>query len=88
MGNGMSPKDPLFWMHHCFVDKLWADYQSITSDRLTPKNLNDDLIPISLLNKKVNDVINIKNISDCAYVYEELFVLPMAPGTNTGTAFV
>lgn len=23
-----SPNDPVFWMHHCFVDKLWADWQA------------------------------------------------------------
>lgn len=22
-----SPNDPVFFMHHCFVDKLWADWQ-------------------------------------------------------------
>jgi tyrosinase len=23
-----SPKDPLFFLHHCFVDKVWADWQA------------------------------------------------------------
>lgn len=23
-----SPNDPLFFLHHCFVDKLWADWQA------------------------------------------------------------
>jgi hypothetical protein len=23
-----SPNDPVFWLHHCFVDKLWADWQA------------------------------------------------------------
>ncbi|KAK9761349.1 hypothetical protein K7432_013817, partial [Basidiobolus ranarum] len=22
-----SPNDPLFWMHHAFIDKIWADWQ-------------------------------------------------------------
>jgi hypothetical protein len=22
-----SPNDPVFWLHHCFMDKLWADWQ-------------------------------------------------------------
>jgi tyrosinase len=22
-----SPNDPAFWLHHCFIDKLWADWQ-------------------------------------------------------------
>lgn len=28
MGTGTSPNDPVFFMHHCFVDKLWADWQA------------------------------------------------------------
>jgi hypothetical protein len=24
-----SPNDPVFFLHHCFVDKLWADWQSL-----------------------------------------------------------
>jgi hypothetical protein len=22
------PNDPVFWLHHCFIDKLWADWQA------------------------------------------------------------
>jgi tyrosinase len=28
MGNGMSPLDPIFWLHHCNVDRLWALWQA------------------------------------------------------------
>lgn len=24
----VSPADPVFWLHHCFIDKLWADWQA------------------------------------------------------------
>ncbi|GAA2740319.1 tyrosinase MelC2 [Kitasatospora cinereorecta] len=27
MATGMSPNDPVFWLHHCFIDKLWAEWQ-------------------------------------------------------------
>ncbi|MFI6444620.1 tyrosinase family protein [Kitasatospora sp. NPDC050543] len=27
MTTGMSPNDPVFWLHHCFIDKLWAEWQ-------------------------------------------------------------
>ncbi|MFI6470949.1 tyrosinase family protein [Streptomyces sp. NPDC050516] len=29
MGTGASPNDPVFWMHHAFVDKLWAQWQAM-----------------------------------------------------------
>ncbi|MFD5325433.1 tyrosinase family protein [Streptomyces sp. NPDC127092] len=28
MATGVSPNDPVFWMHHAFVDKLWAEWQA------------------------------------------------------------
>ncbi|MFJ8588320.1 tyrosinase family protein [Streptomyces sp. NPDC093595] len=28
MATGASPNDPVFWMHHAFIDKLWADWQA------------------------------------------------------------
>jgi tyrosinase len=27
MVGGASPNDPAFWLHHCHIDKLWADWQ-------------------------------------------------------------
>ncbi|WP_327683588.1 tyrosinase MelC2 [Kitasatospora sp. NBC_00458] len=27
MATGVSPNDPVFWLHHCFVDKLWSEWQ-------------------------------------------------------------
>ncbi|MCR9220450.1 MAG: tyrosinase family protein [Alphaproteobacteria bacterium] len=29
MSNGMSPLDPIFWLHHCNVDRLWAEWQTV-----------------------------------------------------------
>jgi tyrosinase len=29
MGQASSPNDPVFFLHHCFVDKLWADWQRL-----------------------------------------------------------
>ena len=28
MGPGTSPNDPVFFLHHCNVDRIWADWQS------------------------------------------------------------
>ncbi|MEU7282167.1 tyrosinase family protein [Streptomyces sp. NPDC045431] len=28
MATGASPNDPVFWLHHAFIDKLWADWQA------------------------------------------------------------
>ena len=28
MGPGTSPNDPIFFLHHCNVDRLWAKWQT------------------------------------------------------------
>jgi tyrosinase len=34
MRNGMSPLDPIFWLHHCNIDRIWAEWQ--TAGNSTP----------------------------------------------------
>ncbi|MFI5620484.1 tyrosinase family protein [Streptomyces sp. NPDC051567] len=29
MAQSVSPNDPVFWLHHAFIDKLWADWQRL-----------------------------------------------------------
>ena len=50
---GTSPNDPVFFLHHCFVDKMWADWQAQhPSEGYVPTgagpaghNLNDAMFP-------------------------------------------
>jgi tyrosinase len=37
MGGASSPTDPLFWLHHAFIDKIWADWQATPSGKKPPK---------------------------------------------------
>jgi tyrosinase len=41
MGAFLSPLDPIFWLHHCNVDRLWAEWQ--TAGNLVP--LLDNIFP-------------------------------------------
>ena len=36
MGPGTSPNDPLFFLHHTYVDKLWADWEAANPDAYLP----------------------------------------------------
>jgi tyrosinase len=29
MVSGSSPNDPLFWLHHCMIDKVWTEWQRL-----------------------------------------------------------
>lgn len=33
MAGTSSPTDPLFWLHHAFMDKIWADWQASPTGR-------------------------------------------------------
>ena len=37
MKGSASPTDPLFWLHHAFIDKTWADWQVGPHGRNPPK---------------------------------------------------
>ena len=53
MPPGTSPNDPVFFLHHCFVDKMWADWRAQNpSQGYAPvsggpagHNLNDAMFP-------------------------------------------
>ena len=72
---GTSPNDPVFFLHHCFVDKLWADWQAAhpgeafvpgptESADLDGHRLNDAMFPWSTT---VADVLDHRGLG---YVYD------------------
>jgi hypothetical protein len=36
MAGTASPTDPLFWLHHAFIDKTWADWQASPNGKNPP----------------------------------------------------
>lgn len=59
MGGAGSPADPLFWLHHAFVDKLWADWQKInTGAAAQPGNPSEILQPPPLLLRTVAQTLD------------------------------
>lgn len=66
MGNIMrSPEDILFWLHHCYLDKLWADWQE-DNPGVEP-DMHEPLLPESLFTRTGSEALN---ISDIGYSYE------------------
>ena len=39
MGTYMSPLDPIFWLHHCNVDRIWASWSKLNSNLAPTANL-------------------------------------------------
>ncbi|MEW1696328.1 tyrosinase family protein [Streptomyces sp. NPDC093249] len=49
METSVSPNDPVFWLHHAFVDKLWADWHALhpTSAEYLPAAATPDVIDLN-----------------------------------------
>ena len=41
MSSGLSPLDPIFWLHHCMVDRIWAEWQQAGNITPDPKSNYD-----------------------------------------------
>jgi hypothetical protein len=89
-----SPNDPVFWLHHCYVDKLWADWQAMHPNEepyLPPSgaapghNLTDRMPPWN--EKRPADVLN---TWDLGYHYDnDNYLMPndvLYPGQSIGSA--
>jgi tyrosinase len=68
MQTSSSPADPLFWLHHAFVDKIWADWQKThTSATQKPSNLTETMQPPPIITRKVSEVLKTNSLG---YFYE------------------
>ncbi|PJJ06529.1 tyrosinase [Streptomyces sp. 2333.5] len=57
MTTGASPNDPVFWLHHCFIDKLWADWQGMhPKSGYLPTGDTPDVVDLHDTMKPWNDV--------------------------------
>lgn len=67
MGRSVSPKDPLFWLHHAMVDKVWADWQRTNPGAaFNPPNPAEVLQPAPIFTRKVSEVLKTTQLG---YVY-------------------
>jgi tyrosinase len=65
MATAASPSDPLFWLHHANIDRLWVKWQK-KHPGAKPPNMNETLRPSSLFGMKVAAV---QSITKLGYTY-------------------
>lgn len=65
METAESPRDPLFWLHHANIDRLWTKWAK-DNPGAKPGNLDDELQPPPLMDVKVSKVLKIE---DLGYTY-------------------
>ncbi|GAA0589779.1 tyrosinase family protein [Caenispirillum bisanense] len=76
MGDGMSPLDPIFWLHHCNIDRLWAQWEAASPEHRTVISRNYDYsnnfvdakgnpVPVA----DANSAVDLKNFD---YIYDTM----------------
>ena len=65
MGSSTSPKDPIFWLHHGFIDKLWADWE-VAHPGANPPNMGETLQPPPIMTRTVSQTLSTQALG---YVY-------------------
>ena len=86
MSSGGSPNDPVFWLHHANIDRLWADWQleenhwSLDHRGYLPVNtgpnginVNDPMLPWSNAGVTPATVANFYSIDAIGYKYDKYF---------------
>jgi tyrosinase len=68
MAGGTSPRDPIFWLHHCRVDELWVDWNI---NRENP-NTDDERWTQTSFDEFVDGAGNAMSISVIATVLQPL----------------
>lgn len=66
MSTAASPADPIFWLHHCFIDKVFADWQSLNPTVNHPSP-NTVLKPSPLMTRTNAQVWKIRRLR---YIYQ------------------
>jgi tyrosinase len=61
MATERSPADPLFWLHHANVDRLWARWQE-EHPRQRPGNSGEQLKPTALFGVKVSETLKLSTL--------------------------
>lgn len=58
MAGSSSPSDPVFWLHHANIDRIWARWQKQHAGQ-NPPNPTETLKPKPIFGKKVQDELDV-----------------------------
>ena len=61
MRKASSPTDPIFWLHHANIDRIWLNWQN-SANGMPPLNLQEKMMPLKYLNVEVGSVVNVNNL--------------------------
>jgi len=62
MMSASSPSDPIFWLHHANIDRIWWEWQNSGAGE-QPKNSDETMEPAQYLNVKVESILHIADLN-------------------------
>jgi tyrosinase len=74
-----SPLDPIFWLHHCNIDRLWAEWNSPPRSNGNTSNALWRNFTLSPFNTRVGDL---QNITQLGYTYTSLAQTRLAEASD------
>lgn len=81
-----SPNDPVFFFHHCFVDLLWASWQSINPEEpyltKSPDGANEALTPLINQNSDPYKVVDCLKWTDLGFDYDDLITITISTNND------
>ena len=90
--NNTSPNDPVFWLHHANVDRIWQSWMARRGRIYVPRsgfrkgqNLNDPMQPFATFDRGATPASQL-DISKLGYRYERLETAPGASGAAVSAA--
>jgi len=79
MAQSTSPNDPVFWIHHANIDRLWSAWMRRHGEVYAPvsggpmhSNLNDVMPPFEFRTDGKNTPANVLNEAGMGYTYDQI----------------
>ena len=79
---GLAPRDPVFWFHHCNIDRVWATWEAYAADRgevADPDWMNqtfDGFVDASGGLARIMTTPELLNTPDLGYRYDVEYPMP------------
>jgi tyrosinase len=87
MSAGMSPLDPIFWLHHCNVDRLWEEWRNRPGHSTPAMNYTYTLQFVRMNGQLVTRTAQqALDIREQGFTYDTLQAIASAPASAARTA--